>query len=57
MKKLFKFFLILVVLFGLGLGAYIVYLKYFASAGNVNAFNTVPSETIFIIETDNMSEA
>ena len=57
MKKLFKLFLILVILFGLGLGAYIVYLKYFASAGNVNAFNTVPSETLFIVETDNLTEA
>ncbi len=44
-------FLVLVI------SAYLIYLKFFASRGNVDAFNTVPKESVFIVETTNLSEA
>lgn len=57
MKKILKFFLFLIILFIVGIAAYVGYIKFFASKGNVDAFNTVPKETVFIVETTDLSKA
>jgi len=39
------------------IAGYFVYLKFFASKGTVDAFNTIPNDAVFIVETTNLSDA
>jgi len=57
MKKIFKIFLFIIVAFIIVIGSYFVYMKFFASKGTVDAFNTVPKEAVFVVETTNLTEA
>ncbi len=57
MKKFLKFLLFLILLVVIGAVGYFAYLKYFASKGSVDAFNTIPQDAVFIVETTNLSEA
>lgn len=57
MKKVLKFFMFLIIAGVLAVGGYFIYLKFFASTGTVDAFNTIPEDAVFIIETTNLSEA
>lgn len=57
MKKVFKFLLFLILFIVIVVSSYFVYMKFFASKGSVDAFNTVPKESVFVVETTNLSEA
>ncbi len=57
MKKVLKFIMYLIITLAVAAGAYFAYIKYFASAGNVDAFNTIPEDAVFIVETTNLSDA
>jgi antitoxin component YwqK of YwqJK toxin-antitoxin module len=57
MKKIFRFFLFIILLFAFAVVVYAIYLKFYANKGNTDAFNTVPKESVFIIETTNLSQA
>jgi len=57
MKKILKFFLYLILFIVILVVGYFVFLKFFASKGSVDAFNTVPKEAVFIVETTNLSQA
>ncbi len=57
MKKILKFFLYLIIIFAVGVTGYVVYYKFFASEGSVDAFNTVPKDALFIVETTDLSKA
>ena len=57
MKKVLKFFMFFIIAIIVAIGGYLLYLRFFASVGTVDAFNTVPKEAVFIIETTNLSEA
>lgn len=41
----------------LAVGGYFIYIKFFASKGTVDAFNTIPDDAVFIVETTNLSQA
>lgn len=57
MKKVFKFFMFLIIAIVVAAGGYFLYLKYLAPKGSVDAFNTIPEDAVFIVETTNLSEA
>ncbi len=57
MKKILKFFLYLIIIFAVGVSGYVIYYKFIAKKGSVDAFNTVPKDALFIIETTDLSKA
>lgn len=57
MKKIIKIILITLVVFILLVGAYFVYIKFIAKVGERDAFNAVPEDAVFIVETTNLSKA
>lgn len=57
MKKVLKFFMFLILSVVILSAGYFAYLKFFASKGSVDAFNTIPNDAVFIVETTNLSEA
>jgi len=57
MKKFFKIILIFILILIIAAAGYFVYIKYIANAGDRDAFNAVPEDAIFIVETTNLSKA
>ncbi len=57
MKKILKAFLYLLILGILALGGYIAYITYFKKTPKTEAFNFVPKETFFLMQTRNLTEA
>ncbi len=57
MKKFFKVLFIIVLIGGLIFGGYYVYTNYIAAGSKRTALSVIPPDAIFIIETDNLTEA
>ncbi len=57
MKKVLKFFMFLIIAGLVAAGGYFIYIKFIATKGTVDAFNTVPKDAVFVIETTNLSQA
>ncbi|MCF0189926.1 MAG: toxin-antitoxin system YwqK family antitoxin [Marinilabiliaceae bacterium] len=57
MKKFLTIFGIVIASIALLVGGYILFHKLFVNKGNSDAFSYVPSDAVFVVETDNLSKA
>ncbi|MCQ2974195.1 MAG: toxin-antitoxin system YwqK family antitoxin [Bacteroidales bacterium] len=57
MKKFFKVLLIILLSLAVLITGYLCYHKFFMKTVEMNAFNAVPSDAVFVVETENLSKA